>query len=97
MKVPFEFKAKLWRYEAAGGWYFISLPTEVSQEIRTLFKKEEEGWGRLKVTAQIEQTQWETAIWFDTKQHTYLLPVKAAVRKKEKVSTGTDLKVIVFV
>ena len=36
-----------------------------------------EGWGRLKATAKIGNSEWATAIWFDTKINTYLLPLKA--------------------
>jgi hypothetical protein len=41
--------------------------------------------GRLKATAQIGDSIWKTAIWFDTKLNTYLLPLKAAIRKKELI------------
>ena len=37
------------------------------------------------MTAKTGNTQWETAIWFDTKLDTYLLPLKAEIRKKEKI------------
>ena len=66
-------------------------------EMRNIFKCLEEGWGRLKVTAIIGNTQWQTAIWFDTKQDTYLLPLKAAVRKKECIELNKPLQVIVCV
>ena len=76
---------------------FVSLPKEISIDIRNIFKCLEEGWGRLKVTAIIGNTQWQTAIWFDTKQDTYLLPLKAAVRKKECIELNKPLQVIVCV
>ncbi|CAM1341723.1 conserved hypothetical protein [Tenacibaculum amylolyticum] len=51
----------------------------------------EEGWGRMKATATINSFLWETAIWFDTKQDTYLLPLKAEVRKKEKLAINDTI------
>ena len=60
----------------------------MAKEIREHFKQEEAGWGRLKVTASIGNTEWKTAIWFDTKRKTYLLPLKADIRKKERLETG---------
>jgi hypothetical protein len=57
----------------------------------------EEGWGRLKVSAHIGHTHWETAIWFDTKLHTYILPLKSAVRKKQHLSLGQDVLVKVMI
>lgn len=81
-KVKYEFSAKTWHYGSVG-WYFVTLPVEMSQEIRNLFKTEEEGWGRLKMEAQIGKTTWKTAIWFDTKNNSYLLPLKAEIRKRK--------------
>lgn len=96
-KVPYNFKAKLWKHRSEGGWHFVSLSIELSEEIRNDFKREEEGWGRLKVKAQIGNTSWDTAIWFDTKLNCYLLPVKSDVRSKEKLNDGDDLLVIVWI
>jgi hypothetical protein len=96
MKIQYSFSSTTWKYEGNAGWYFVSLPNELSQEIRGIFKNEEEGWGRLKATARIGNTEWQTAIWFDTKADTYLLPLKAAIRKKEKIDTGQKVEVTVY-
>jgi hypothetical protein len=45
----------------------------------------------------IGNTQWETAIWFDTKHNTYLLPIKADVRKKEKLELDSMMEVVVWI
>lgn len=87
----------LWRYAGAGGWHFISLPQDLSGEIRNMLKWQEEGWGRLPATARIGQTTWSTAIWFDSKSQTYLLPVKADIRKKEKIGTEIPVDVVLWV
>lgn len=76
---------------------FASLPEEMSVEIRKHFKVEEEGWGRLKAEAKIGKTEWKTAIWFDTKANTYILPLKAVIRKKEKVYPGDKVEVIIWI
>ncbi len=86
--IKYEFTAEPWQHNAPGGWYFISLPAAMAKEIRDHFKQEEAGWGRLKATASIGNTEWKTAIWFDTKRKTYLLPLKADIRKKERLETG---------
>jgi hypothetical protein len=91
-KIKYEFIAKPWQHTGPGGWHFASLPKELSKEIRNAFKSEEEGWGRLKAIAKIGKTEWNTAIWFDTKMNTYLLPLKAEIRKKELLETGKALK-----
>ena len=96
-KIKFEFTAKIWLYEGEGGWHFVSLPPELSKEIRDNLKSEEEGWGRLKVTIQIGISEWRTSIWFDTKLSTYLLPLKADIRKKEKLEVDQYIKTTVWI
>lgn len=88
-EISYSFSAKLWHSE----WYFVSLPEDTSNEIRAFFKSFEEGWGRLKVTAKVGNTEWKTAIWFDTKSGTYLLPIKADIRKKEKLQIDQSLDI----
>lgn len=96
-KIHYEFVAGIWQYAGQGGWHFVSLPQDLSLEIRNKLKSEEEGWGRLKVTAKIGNSEWKTAIWFDTKMNTYLLPIKAEIRKMEKLEVNTNIKIIVWI
>lgn len=96
-KIKFEFSGTPWQYTGPGGWYFISLPKKLAKEIRKSFRSEEEGWGRLKATAKIGDSEWATAIWFDTKIDTYILPLKAAIRKKERIDTESNVKVVVWI
>lgn len=95
--VPFQFTATPWQHSGAGGWVFVALPEKMAKEIRTLFRDQEQGWGRLTATAKIGDTEWKSAIWFDTKRNTYLLPLKANVRKLENIDMTKKLKVMVWV
>lgn len=97
MKIKYEFSAKIWQHQSQGGWYFVSLPEKLAKEIREVVKWQEEGWGRLKVTAKTGNSEWDTAIWFDTKMNTYLLPVKAEIRKKENLETGKNTDVTILI
>ena len=85
--------------EDACGWNFLFMPQDLAKEIRAMHKHQEEGWGRMKVTAKIGGSQWKTSIWFDTKNDTYLLPVKAAIRKKEKIEmkVGNEVKTTIYI
>lgn len=95
--IKYTFKVKPWKYQGQAGWVFVSLPAKTAREIRRHFKTEEEGWGRLKTLAQIGNTEWKTAIWFDTKLNTYLLPLKSDVRKKENVIIDKAIAVTVYI
>jgi len=96
-KIRYEFSTKMWRHSSSGGWYFASLPKNISKEIRENLKWQEEGWGRMKTVAKIRQFEWETAIWFDTKFDTYLLPVKAEARKKANIEINKDIEVEIWI
>lgn len=96
-KITYHFQAKIWQYKSGGGWHFVSIPKHLSMEIREHFKWQEEGWGRMKVKAELHMTQWDTSIWFDTKAQTYLLPVKAGVRQKLKLSVDDLVEMQIFI
>jgi hypothetical protein len=96
-KIQYEFSARTWRHSSPNGWCFVSLPTEIADEIRTNLKWQEEGWGRLKVKAKIGNSEWHTAIWFDTKHKTYILPLKAEIRKKENLELNKELTTIIWI
>ena len=95
--IPYSFTATPWKYSGPGSWHFVSLPSELAVEIRDFFKAEEEGWGRLPVRAKIGNSEWKTAIWFDTKMNTYLLPLKADIRKKEGVIADEPSEIILWI
>jgi hypothetical protein len=96
-KIKYEFSSKVWQYSGPNGWYFISLPVDISLEIRENLKWQEEGWGRMKATAEIGKSKWPTAIWFDKKQNTYLLPIKEAIRNKEAIEKDQIIQTIIWV
>jgi len=98
--IMYEFSAEAYHSESSPdmpGWMLVSLPKDLAVEIRDNFKWREQGWGRMRITARIGSTKWQTAIWFDTKQDTYLLPLKAEIRKKEHITCGSDVNAIIWV
>lgn len=94
----YEFSAKPWlQHDGPGGWCFVSLPVKMSEQIRKISKWDEEGWGRLKARAKIGKTEWATAIWFDSRRQTYLLPLKAEIRRKENILLDESRRVILWI
>jgi len=91
------FRAAVWRHGSSGGWVFVSLPADMSAEIRAYLKVMEQGWGRMNVIADVGSSRWKTSMWFDTKHDTYLLPLRADIRLKENVSVGDVIDVQVQV
>ena len=94
-KIKYSFSAKIWKHNGTGGWHFVSLPNHISKEIREHLQWQEEGWGRMKSTAKIKNSEWKTAIWFDKKHNTYLLPIKSEVRKKNSLKENDQIEVTI--
>ena len=85
---PYKIKSEVWLYPGMAGWHFISVPRKDSEDIRKRFGKKQRGWGSLPVSVVIGKTKWKTSIFPDKKSGTYLLPLKADVRKKEEIFRG---------
>ena len=92
----FEFTSKLWMYNGKGAWHFLTLPKEAADEIR-FFNRSAKGFTPIKVEACIGETKWKTAIFPDSKSGSFVLVVKADVRKAAKVSAGDDVTATVKV
>jgi len=44
------------------------------------------GWGMIPVTVRIGNTEWYTALW--PKEGAYIVPIKASIRKAERLEEG---------
>lgn len=85
------FTAPLWLWNGKGAWHFITLPVDESQIIKMAVPRR--GWGSVRVKATIGTTSWNTSIFPDNKANAYLLPVKADVRKAERLVVGEPVDV----
>lgn len=96
MKHPFT--AKLWIYPGGtAAWHFVTVPKTISETIKKKHGKNARGWGSLPVQVEIGKTTWQTSIFPDSKSGTYLLPVKALVRKSEGLDAGESVSVTLTV
>ena len=90
----YSFTSKLWLYPGAqAAWHFITVPKKESALIKEKHGKNARGWGSLPVSVSIGKTTWQTSIFPDRKSGTYLLPVKADVRRKEGIEEGDTVGV----
>lgn len=92
LPMAFEFDAELWRWEArTETWTFVSLPTDVADEVLDLAGPVERGFGSVRVEVTIGTTVWRTSIF--PSSDTYVLPVKKSVRAAEGLSIGDTVRV----
>jgi hypothetical protein len=87
----YNFLSRLWLTPGEAGWHFITLPTEVAQDIDFYFSTAKKGWGSLPVIVTIEKTEWKTSVFPDKKTRSYLLPIKSEIRKKENLRAGDTI------
>lgn len=98
--------AKLWIWtsdKAPASWHFLTIEGEAAEAIhalalmRRLESGRRRGWGSMKVSATIGETEWETSMFPANEAKGWLLPVKAAVRKAEGLVAGDEVAVSVTV
>ena len=87
-----QFIAPLWVYSGPTAWHFITLPQEDAEQIK-FFVKTPNGFGSVRVRAQIGESVWKTSIFPDRSSNSYLLPIKAEIRKRESLSEGDRVQV----
>lgn len=78
--------------EAAGRWYFITVPEGQSDEIRAHAFGNPRGFRSVKVEARIDDVTWRTSV-FPLNSGGYLLPVKAEVRRRANLAAGDEVTV----
>lgn len=80
-------KLFLWSGDMAA-WHFLPVTKNVGVEIKESFGKSARGFGSLPVTVEIGKSKWNTSIFPDKTSGSYMLPVKASVRKAEDIHAG---------
>ena len=88
MTNKFSINTKIWLYPGMAGWHFVTLPKGITKDIDFFFAHAKRGWGSLPVEVTLGNTSWKTSIFPDKKIGSYLLPLKAEVRKKESLFEG---------
>jgi len=85
------FDAELWASESVGSWVFLTLPPEVSDDVR-LLSGPPTGFGSVRVEVTLGASTWRTSV-FPDKARGYVLPVKSAVRRREGLELGDRVRV----
>jgi hypothetical protein len=66
----------------------VTLPKKLAAEIRVFHGGLQKSFGSIGVHATIGKTRWKTSVFSDTKSGSYVLPLKAEIRKREKIVEG---------
>jgi hypothetical protein len=82
----------IWKAQAAGRWYFVTVPDEDSAEIKAQAFASPRGFGSVRVEAAIRDVIWRTSV-FPLNGGGYILPIKAKVRRDAGISAGDEVTV----
>ncbi len=92
------FRAELWEWDAKGGWYFVTLPGEVADDIRARTDDGlRRGFGSVRVEVTIGSSTWRTSVFPESGGGSFVLPVKKPVRVAEGLDAGDQVEVSLVV
>ena len=96
---PWTVRGPVWLWQGAdgaptkGSWYFLTIDGETARAIRA-GALNAAAWGSVSVEVTIGSNTWRTSL-FPSKAHNgWLLPIKAAVRKAEKLAEGSAVEAV---
>lgn len=92
--MSYRFSAPLWRWKGDSAWHFLTVPFEQADEIDERTTATQGGFGSVKVRVTVGRTTWTTSLFPSSGQESYILPVKAAVRKAEGLREGEPVDVL---
>jgi hypothetical protein len=86
-----EFNGKIWFWKGPAPWYFVTIPAKPCRELRGISGAVTYGWGMIPVRVRIGKSEWKTSLF--PKDGRYIVPIKASVRKAEKLEEGDTVAV----
>jgi hypothetical protein len=91
MSKVFLINGEIWRWPGDGGWHFLTINKKTSEKIRSVGSPY--GAGFIKIKASIQKSNWETALFPNSKEKTYMISIKKKVREQENLFEGDVIKV----
>jgi hypothetical protein len=86
------FTAELWRWQGDAPWHFLTVPGEVSDDVRDAAGAPV-AFGSVRVRVTVGSTTWSTSLFPHRESGGYLLPVKKDVRVREDLEVGEPVDV----
>lgn len=93
----FEFEGDVWFYTNPNAVYFVSLPSEMSEQILDLVGQSLNPWGTVPVDATIGDFTWPSSMFPRKDRKCYDLPLNARVRKRIGLHAGDNISVTVAI
>lgn len=92
-KISYTMTEKVYLYPGeSANWHFVPVTKKIGQEIKEKYGKAARGFGSLKVEVTLGKSVWQTSIFPDKYSGSYILFLKAKVRKDEDIEAGDKVK-----
>jgi len=91
MSKVFLIKGEMWRWHGDGGWHFLTIDKKTSEKIKNIGNSY--GAGFIKTKVSVGKSIWETALFPNSKEKTYLISIKKKIREQENLFEGDVIKV----
>ena len=86
-----EFGGEIIYWRGPAPFHFVTVPDEQSAAIEAVSSLVTYGWGAIPVKARIGRTDFKTSLF--PRGDLYLVPIKDAVRRAEKLTLGDEVTV----
>ena len=87
----FSFEAQVIYWRGPSPFFYAPIPLHQAVDVRAMAKLVTYGWGMIPVDAVVGGVAFYTALF--SKDETYLLPLKVAVRRKASITAGDVISV----
>lgn len=81
-----EFSGEIWYWRGPAPFFFVTVSEEAREELKFIANRVTYGWGMIPVRVTIGRTHYTTSLW--PKEGSYVVPIKANVRKAESIDEG---------
>lgn len=86
-----DFSGVVWEWRGPSPFHFVSVPEDESGLLEAVSSLVTYGWGMIPVEAAIGSTRWKTSLF--RKDGFYVVPLKSAVRRAERIGIGDTVNV----
>jgi hypothetical protein len=86
-----EFRGEIIHWRGPAPYHFVTVPEEQSAAIEAVSSMVTYGWGAIPAQARVGATEFRTSLF--PRGERYLVPIKAAVRRAERLDLGDEVTV----
>lgn len=86
-----DFDGEIWFWKGPAPWYFVTVPEQQCRALKAISGVVTYGWGMIPVSVRVGKTEWKTSLW--PKDDAYIVPIKASVRKVERLEEGDTVMI----